>query len=198
MLRASFFVCLALAGACGSTVASGVMVRHPLHTGSVDPNVVEIGRLPRRDRAALVELTPDRICIEVELFGRGPEDARAVIENYDVGLVADDDSVEQRDPTVMRGSPHYASAGGGLFVQERQGRGSFLYFPSSLCFPNQGFVDMQTRRLRLELRDRGARRSRAFSWDLVPGTASQEPAAPGQIEGRPPSVFVSAAVAAAP
>lgn len=188
-LRIGSLMLVLLASGCGRTVVGAAAVRHPLHVGTVEANVVELGRMPARDRAALVELTADRICTEVELWGRNERHSRAIVENYDIGLVADDDTVEQRNPTVVHGAPH-----ADLTAARRRN----LYFPSSLCFPNSGFVSMSTRRLRLELRPRGRGRALVFHWELVPAaqeTQPVQPSDPNGVPGRSPQVFATGAPA---
>ena len=164
----------------------------------VDRNEVAIGRLPSRDRAALVEVTSERICAELELWTRPAGaglHARGYLENYEIGLVADDDEVEQRDPTVRQAAPHRA-ARAGLFAPERHG--GHLYVPGTVCFPNQGFVGVRTHRLRLELRPHASRgRTLVFQWDLVPAASDTREELRRQrreqVPGREPEVFVDEA-----
>ncbi|MEC7526273.1 MAG: hypothetical protein VYE22_40705 [Myxococcota bacterium] len=190
--------CALAAVGCGRTSVVGTQVRHPLHTGAVDRNEVAIGRLPARDRAALVEVTSERICAELELWTRPAGaglHARGYPESYEIGLVADDDEVEQRDPTIRQAAPRRA-ARAGLFAPERPG--DHVYVPGTVCFPNQGFVGVRTHRLRLELRPHASRgRTLVFQWDLVPAATDTREELRRQrreqVPGREPEVFVDEA-----
>ncbi|MBZ0115408.1 MAG: hypothetical protein K8H88_00330 [Sandaracinaceae bacterium] len=193
---ASLSIVLVLASACGGTLAQ-VRLRHPLLVGQVDPNGIpmenvreERGRgLPEGvlvDSAELRLLTPEQICIYVSIWGTNAEPARSDFAAYRIALLNDQAGVEVTSPQVMpeqgtsamyQGWRSRVVPSSSTFV--RRVREPFTWQvsqqPATLCFPNGGFVNPSTTRLRLELGNAGSGAQINFEWAFDSNVAAPPP-----------------------
>lgn len=178
-------LCTAIFALAACSTTSYVTIRHPLQVGQVDQNQVpfESRREERRrrlpagtlvDTAQLVTLTPEQICVRVQVWGTQLETDRAIFQNYSIVLVADNAGVENAPQNVQLEQPTVRQMQGVRGVY-RGGYSStrvpFVYQitnqPASICFANGGFVTPATTHLTLELR--GSRRGTNlnFEWDFA-------------------------------
>lgn len=120
-----------LLGACSST--HYVRLRHPLHVGQVDPNTVPFqARREERprglpegtlvDSASLTEVTPERICMQVNLWSLDQVDPnRGVYQNYRIALLNDDPDVEMTNAEIHLQQPTTAAYNGVIQRREQVG-----------------------------------------------------------------------------
>lgn len=182
--------------ACGGAHAI-VRVRHPLLVGQVDPNEIpmeNVGEENNRgipggilvDSAQLRLLTPEQICIHVQLWGTQEEPTRTDFAAYRIALLNDQPGVEVTSPQV---APEQGSSSvyegyrtrvvPGSNLIPRRIRESFTWQvnqqPATLCFSNGGFINPSTTRLRLELGNAGSGSQINFEWAFDSAVATPPP-----------------------
>lgn len=199
-------------GACSST--HYVSIRHPLHVGQVDPNTVpfEARReestrgLPAgtlTDTASLTEVTPERICVRVNLWSLDEVDSgRGVYQNYRIAMLNDQDGVENDGAQIQLEQPQVQAFQGHVTQRvpagwrrvcnaRRNGRCvsyrrvriyRTIYVPhiwqvsqsgANICFPNGGFVTPATTRVALEVDGHGPGRM-IFEWQFESAVAGAQ------------------------
>jgi hypothetical protein len=204
-LGASIFV------GCAST--HYVRIRHPLHVGQVDPNTVPFHAqreenprgLPTGtlvDRATLTEVTPERVCLQANLWALDEVNPdRGIFQNYNIALLNDQEGVEQSDAQIQLEQPSTAAYNGHIAQQVHAGyrqvcngynngvctsyRSEPVYrtvyvphvwqvtnYPATLCFANGGFITPATTRVALEMDGRGPG-SMTFEWQFDSAVSTQ-------------------------
>lgn len=202
-----------LASACAST--HYVHIRHPLQVGQVDPNSVPFHSrhdesprgLPQGtlvDEAALTEVTPERICLRMNLWTLDEVDPqRGVYESYRIALLNDQEGVELSNAEVQLEQPMTQAYNGTIAQQIQDGyrtvctgyrnrqcvgtRQEPVYrtiylphvwqvtnHPAVMCFPNGGFVTPATTRVALEMDGQGPG-SMTFEWQFDSAVANTAP-----------------------
>jgi hypothetical protein len=207
-LRWLFVALVALGGfgaACNTTAY--VHIRHPLQVGVVDPNSVPFENtsaerqrgLPAGvlvDQASLVEMTPDRVCIQTNVWSLASQPQRGDYRNYRVVLLSDVSGVENTQGEIVEQQRTQQAYQGHIAqrvqtgtrrvcaARNRQGvctrfRQQAVYQtvyrphiwtvvqnPASVCFVNGGFITPATTRVALEFRPNGGAGSFTFEWQL--------------------------------
>jgi len=204
-----------LLGACSST--HYVRIRHPLHVGQVDPNTVPFQArreesprgLPQGtpvDSASLPEVTPERICMQTNLWALPEVDpGRGVYQNYRIALLNDQEGVEMTNAQIQLQQPTGQAYNGHIARREQVGTRTVcanyrqrqcvryrqepvyrtVYYPhvwqvtnhpAIMCFPNGGFITPSTTRLALEVDGQGPG-SMVFEWQFDSAVANQPPPA---------------------
>lgn len=189
--------CVLLLSACGARTTY-VTIRHPLHVGAVDPNLVpfesareERGRqLPTGtlvDQAQLLSLTPDQICLRVSLWADQLNPQRANFSAYRIALLNDQPGIENTGAQIQLEEGTTASYQGvrratrytGGVTVVRTVPEPFVWQitqqPAVMCFPNGGFVTPSTTRMTLELNDAGAGNRINFEWEFGSSVAAPPP-----------------------
>lgn len=197
----------ALALASCSTTAY-VEIRHPLQVGQVDPNSVPFeARGAERERglpagalvdqAQLTELTPDRICVQTNIWSLQSRQERGLYANYRIVMLNDQSGVENtqgevieqtRQVTPMQGTvAERRQTGWRNVCAARNSRGGCVRYtrqavyqtfyvphvwnvisnPAQVCFANGGFVTPATGRVGLEFRPIGGAGSFTFEWQFA-------------------------------
>ncbi len=223
--RNAFIVTIAalLAGACSST--HYVHIRHPLQVGQVDPNSVPFearhDESPRGlpagvlvDQASLTEVTPERICLQTNLWSLDEVDPqRGVYQSYRIALLNDQDGVEMTNAQVQLEQPTVQAYNGQIAQRVLSGyqqvcaqyrnrrcvqwRRQPVYrtiyvphvwqvanHPATMCFGNGGFVTPSTTRVALEMNGQGPG-SMIFEWEFDSAVANAPPPQQGQQQGQP-------------
>ena len=120
-----------LVGACSST--HYVRIRHPLHVGQVDPNVVPFEARREEDPRALppgtltdevqlTEVTPERICLRAKLWSLDEVDpGRGVYQNYNIALLNDQEGVEMTNAQIQLEQPLTQAYNGHIGRREQVG-----------------------------------------------------------------------------
>jgi hypothetical protein len=209
--KLTILVAVAVLAACSST--HYVRIRHPLHVGQVDPNSVPFQAareerprgLPQGtlvDAASLTEVTPERICMQINLWSIPEVDpGRGDYQSYRIALLNDQQGVERADGQIQLAQPMSQAYNGHIAQQihagyqtvcaEYRNRGCVRYrqepiyrtifvphvwqvnnHPATMCFPNGGFVTPATTRLALEV-DGAGPGSMVFEWQFDSAVAGQ-------------------------
>jgi len=200
-------------GACSST--HFVTIRHPLHVGQVDPNEVPFNarRVERErglpagslvDTASLTELTPERICIDMNMWAiENADSGRGMYQNYRITLRNDNDDVENTDAQVAVGQTTVTPMQGhisrrvpsgwrrvcngrrnGQCVSWRRVRTYRTIYvphvwnvsnsPAQVCFPNGGFVTPATTRLSMSVDQQGPGEM-IYEWEFQSAVQGGQP-----------------------
>ncbi len=207
----SMLLAVVVLTACSST--RFVRIRHPLHVGQVDPNSVpfQAGREERPrglpsgtlvDAASLTEVTPERVCLHMNLWSIPEVDAdRGSYQSYRIALLNDQDGTEHTEGQVQLEQPVAQAYNGHIARRVQTGTRSVcasyrnrvcqryrqepvyrtfyephvwqvVNHPATVCFGNGGFVTPATSRVALELSGRGPG-SMVFEWQFDSAVANQ-------------------------